>query len=157
MSTFAWAAAMLVAAGYYFAVLGPQTTVSRDAPSAEAIAATMLVVQKAAVDWCLGVSGCPDGIVPLGQLTLPPGYVAAPWVAVRATGGWVSTYVSGVTVSAIAVAEKLGDRAEGGASSGVVSASQTVISRVSGQTGRVSSVVATGVPVGVPVISVKAK
>jgi len=147
--------AMLMVIGYYLFLVPPVTPLAKDAPSAEIIAATVLSHQKAAIDWCLRTA-CADGAVPAEGLTLPPGYGAAPWVKSVALGGRVSTYVTGLQVSSLAIATSLGDLTAGGPSAGLTAKDATVIARdLVG--GRSAVAVVPAVPAGVPVISQKVK
>lgn len=149
------AGAMLMVIGYYLFLLPPATSLAKDAPSAEIVAAAILSRQKAAIDWCLRTA-CADGTVPADGLTLPPGYGAVPWVKSVALGGRVSTYVTGLQVSSLAIATSLGDLTAGGPSAGLTAADATVIAR-DRVAGRSAVAVVPGVPAGVPVISQKVK
>jgi hypothetical protein len=157
VTTLLWGAALIALVGYGLYLATPESVSWREESSAEAVAVSMLVLQKAAVDWCLGASGCPDGAVPTGQLNLPPAYAAAPWLVSRAAGGRISTYVSGVDVPAGDIVEKLEDLVSGGPSSGIVSAAATVIARDVGQPGRVPISLGSGFPTGVPIVTEQVK
>lgn len=147
--------AFLMVIGYYLFLLPPVTPLTKDAPSAEIVATTILIHQKAAIDWCLRTS-CADGDVPADGLTLPPGYGAAPWVKSVAFGGLVSTYVTGLQVNTLAIATSLGDLTTGGPSAGLTAGDSTIVAR-NLATGRSAVAVVPGVPAGVPAISQKVK
>lgn len=148
--------AMLMVVGYYLFLLPPATPQAKDIPAADIVAATLLMHQKAAVDWCLRTA-CADGVLPPDGLTLPPGYGAASWMRSVAQGGRVSTYVTGLQVNSLAIATRLGDLTAGGPSAGLSMADGTVAARDLVVPGRVAVVIVPGVPAGVPVISQKVK
>jgi hypothetical protein len=156
MALMMMAGTVMMVIGYYLFLLFPVTPQAKDAASAQVVAATLLVHQKAAVDWCLRTA-CPDGAVPLVGLTLPPGYGAASWVRSLARGGVVATYATGLGVNNMAVATRLGDLSAGGPTSGLTGSDGTIIARDLVSPVRVAVPVIAGIPIGAPVISQKVK
>jgi hypothetical protein len=141
----------LVAIGFFIFSLFPMTRPEKDLPSGEILASILLSHQKAAVDWCLRTA-CPDGPVPAGGLTLPPGYAAAGLVQSVAEGGRVSTYYLGGRIDVLSAAGSLGALSSGGPEAGLSQVDMTIAARDAGWPGRIASS-AGAVPSGVPVVS----
>ena len=118
MGLLAMVGTILVVTGYFLFLFAPVTKVARDNAAADVLATAMLVYQKAAIDWCLRTT-CPDGIIPPAALVLPPGYRQAAWLTATAQGGRVSTMITGSTVSALGIANRLGDLTQGGPAAGL--------------------------------------
>lgn len=147
------AGAFLAVIGFFLWVLPPVARSARDAPGAEVVAASMLVYQKAAVDWCLNTGCAATGqTIPDAQLSLAPADAMPPWLHTQTDGRRVWTYADPPGLDVGAVAAILSDLTRGGPAAGVtcLNAGRVVLSARAAVPAEPTF--PAGVPVPVPII-----